>query len=63
MKRLLSLILIPHLVEMKFAFCVEKKRKRGVVIPPLLDARLFDVQTSYLKLMMNHNAKGMMHEH
>jgi hypothetical protein len=55
--------LIPHLVEIKFAFCVEKKRKQGVVVPPLLDAKLFDVQTPYLKLIMNHNAKGTMHEH
>ncbi len=28
-KRLLSLILIPHLVEIKFAFCVEKPKEMG----------------------------------
>jgi hypothetical protein len=51
---------LPHLDKIKPTFCVGKKNKGGVIVVGLLYSRHLDVQASYFKLTMSHNAKAMM---
>ncbi len=50
----------PHLI--KTTFCVAKKTKKGVVVPPLLDSRGFRLQAFFFKFNMSNNVKGVMWE-
>jgi hypothetical protein len=50
----------PHLI--KGTFCVPKKIKRSVKVPPFLDSRWFKLQAFFFKFNMSNNVKGVMWE-
>jgi hypothetical protein len=51
-----------HLVVFKATFYVPKKTKGGAFVQPLFDLQLFDEQSSFFQLTMNHNANPIMVE-
>jgi hypothetical protein len=52
-----------HLNVIKSTFCVVCGIIDGIMVPPLLDSHMLDVQSSCFKLIMSHNAEGAMTEH
>jgi hypothetical protein len=51
-----------HLNVIRFTICVTCKTIDGIMVPPLLDSHMLDVQSSYFRLTISHNAKGAMAE-
>ncbi len=52
-----------HLNVIKSTFCVARRIVDGIMVPPLLDSHMFNVQSSCFKFTMSHNVEGAMVEH
>jgi len=53
---------LSHLNVIKSTFCVVYRTIDGIMVPSLLDSHMLDVQSSYFRLTMSHNAEGAMAE-
>jgi hypothetical protein len=51
-----------HLNVIKSIFCVACRTIDGIMVPPLLDSHMLDVQSSYFWFTMSHNVEGAMAE-
>ncbi len=47
----------------KFTFCVVQRTVDGIMVPPLLDSHMLNVQSSCHMFTMSHNVEGAMAEH
>ncbi len=52
-----------HLNVIKSTFCVVCMIIDGIMVPPLLDSHMLDVQSSCFRLIMSHNVEGAMTKH
>ncbi len=52
-----------HLNVIKSTFCVARKTANGIMVPPLLDSHMLNVQSSCFRLTMSHNVERAMAEH
>jgi len=52
-----------HLNVIKSTFCDVHRTIDGIMVPPLLDSHMFDVQSFCFRFIMSHNAKRAMTEH
>lgn len=47
----------------KSTFCVVRRTVDGIMVPPLLDAHMLNLQSSCFKFTMSHNVERAMAEH